>query len=214
LTFKNTLLYNLGNTKKGEKEMCHFVSWVEKRGKVYFLTMDKLTNTIKGQELLKTISMDDLCGHGTIRAYYRIDTGDGTDKECSDFSTLANFPSVIVDAIKSGKIRGIGIGKGLLRDAVDAKWDAERDAVDAKWNAERAAVNAKWNAESDAVNAKWKLERAAVDAKWKLERAAVDAKWKPESAAVDAKWNAESDAVYASFWDLFAIPENRNPVWR
>src|SRR4030042_1945451 len=116
--------------------MCQFVSWVEKRGKVCFLTGEQLFGTELGQELLPKISRDDYCGHGTIRAYYGIDAGDGVNRECTDFSSPDNFPIIIAMAIKAGKMRGLGFPKGLLLDAVNAKWQAERDAVDAKWQAE------------------------------------------------------------------------------
>ena len=54
----------------------------------------------------------------------------------------------------------------------------------------------------------------AVGAKWQAEWNAVGAKWQAERNAVDAKWQAERDAVGANFWDLFAIPENRNSAWK
>ena len=98
--------------------MCEFVSWIEKRDKIYFLTDKQLFETDKGKEFIKTISIDDLCGHGTIRAWYGIDSGDGIDKECVDFSSPDNFPEKIADAIKRGDIRGIGIAEKLLTQPV------------------------------------------------------------------------------------------------
>ncbi len=134
--------------------MCQFVSWIERRGKIYFLTMNKLTDTRKGKELLKTISMDDLCGHGTIRAYYGIDSGDGTDRECDNFSTPANFPSVIVEAIKSGKMRGMGFPEGLLTaPAYKAYQEAKAPAYKAYQEATAPAYKAYQEAKAPAEKA-------------------------------------------------------------
>ena len=129
--------------------MCEFVSWVEKRGKIKFLTGEQIFSD-KGQRKLKEwgVSHNDYCGHGTIRRWYGIDSGDGVDKERTDFSSPSNFPSVIAQAIRDGKMKGIGTAKGLLQGKVYAKWQPELDAVNAK------------------------------------------------------------------FWDLFAVPKNREPKWK
>jgi len=50
--------------------MCEFVSWVEKRNKVYFLTGKQLFETEKGKALLETTSYVDICGHGTLSAFF------------------------------------------------------------------------------------------------------------------------------------------------
>lgn len=150
--------------------MCEFISWVEERGKVYFLTGEQLLSDF-GQAWVKGqgISRDDYCGHGTIRRYYRIDEGDGLSKECTSFLTPDNFPAIIVRAIKRGEMRGLGTPTGLLVDVVEIKWRGERETVCAKWRAEWEAVDAKWTAEWDAVHAKWKAEWKAVDARfWDL----------------------------------------------
>ena len=147
--------------------MCEFISAVEKRGQLKFLTGDIIQSArFKEMAKLRMISPDDYNGHGAIRAYFGIDEGDGVNKEYTDFSSPANFPDVIVGAIKDGKMRGMGTASGLLLDAVSAKWQPERDAVSAKWQPELDAVNAKWQAERDAVNAKWQPERDAVIAKF------------------------------------------------
>ncbi len=195
--------------------MCEFPSWIERRDKVYFLTYEQLFLSEKGKELLASgVSPDDRCGHGTIRAYYGIDEGDGVDKECNDFSKPTNFPPKIVEAIKSGKMRGLGTGKGLLKKAIDTKWQSELDAAYAKRQSELDAAYAKWQPELDAAYAKWQPELGAAYAKWQSELDAIDTKRQSELGAAYAKWQPELDAAYAKFWDLFAIPENRNPKWR
>ncbi len=168
--------------------MCEFISWVEKRGKVYFLTGDQLFKTRKGRELLKTISPDDYCGHGTIRAYYGIDAGDGVDKECVDFSSPDNFPDKIVEAIKQGEMRGIRGNAGLLSKSARVEYNKICEPARAEYN---KICQAAW-AEYD------KICRPARDEHDKICQAA---------------W-AEYDKIrQAAFWDLFAIPENRNPNW-
>jgi len=113
--------------------MCEFISWVEKRGKVYFLTGKELFHSKKGQQFLKTISLDDSCGHGTIRAYYGIDAGDGVDRECTDFSNPSNFPPMIVKAIKDGDMRGLGIDEDLLTKQAWAEYEKVRQPALAEY---------------------------------------------------------------------------------
>ena len=111
--------------------MCDFVSWVERRNKVYFLTGEQLFSE-KGLQWIKdnSISPDDYSGHGTIRAWYHIDSGDGIDKECIVFFTPTNFPKSIVKAIKSGDFKGFPFPQGLLRDPLDKDYWAKRDPLD------------------------------------------------------------------------------------
>ena len=102
--------------------MCEFVSWVEKDGKVFFLTGEDVFETKRGKELQKYCkSADDFPGHGAIRWYYNF-TG-GTDKECTDFSSPDNFPNEIVAAIKSGKMRGLSIEEQLLTRPAWAEYE-------------------------------------------------------------------------------------------
>ncbi len=105
--------------------MCKFVSWVERRGKVYFLTGEQLFKTEKGKEFIKTISPDDYFGHGTIRAWYGIDEGDGMDRDCTSFSSPSNFPPIIVDALKEGRFKVFSLPRYLLCKPLDEKYHAD-----------------------------------------------------------------------------------------
>ena len=108
--------------------MCEFVSWIEHKDKVYFLTGDHVFNTPRGEMLRdwigdKGIPLDDYVGHGAIRFYYELDDKIGTQRECTDFSSPANFPAVIVDAIKQGKMRGLAAPEQLLTESALAEYE-------------------------------------------------------------------------------------------
>jgi len=189
--------------------MCHFVSWVEKRGKVYFLTGDQLFSE-KGQDWIQEhhISLDDLNGHGTIRLWYGIDAGDGIDKECVDFTTPGNFPAKIQDAIKKGLMRGLGVSDTLLTQASFTEYEKrERVAFDEYEKKTQPAL-----AEYD------KRERVAFDEYEKI-RQWADYEKTRQTALADYKkieqptWDDYEKIKQTAFWDLFTIPENRNPVW-
>ena len=139
--------------------MCEFISWVERRNKVYFLTGEQLFNTDKGKALLKTISLDDLCGHGTIRAYYGIDAGDGVDRECTDFTKPGKFPPQIVTAIKEGKMNGLGaFPKGLLLKPLADKHWADRKSLDDKHRADLKPLDDRYQADLKSLYDKyWEL---------------------------------------------------------
>ena len=102
--------------------MCEFVSWIEKDSEVVFLTGDDVFRSKRGKELQSySGSSDDLYGHGSIRWYYNFKGGQ--QRECTDFSSPSNFPKVIVDAIKNGSMRGLGLPRELLSKSAYAKYE-------------------------------------------------------------------------------------------
>jgi len=121
--------------------MCQFVSWVERRGKVYFLTSEQLESE-RGRKWIQEqkVSPDDLCGHGTIRLWHRIDAGDGVDKECGDFSTPDNFPTPIAEAVKAGKFNSFPIPAGLLSKPLDEDYVAKLKPLDNDYRAKCKAL--------------------------------------------------------------------------
>jgi len=105
--------------------MCEFMSWVEKGGKVYFLTHDLILNTPRGEIIQKRFYGDgEPIGHSAIRAYFGI--RGGKDKECTNFSTPDNFPEPIAEAIKNGEMRGFGCPEGLLLPKIYDEYEAKR----------------------------------------------------------------------------------------
>ena len=79
--------------------MCDFISYIEKSDKkVLFLTNHLIYHTAKGKLLQKQASKEDLCGHGAIRFYFGLESGEGKERECTDFSDSKNFPDAIVKA--------------------------------------------------------------------------------------------------------------------
>ena len=77
--------------------MCEFISWVEIAGKVLFIT-DKEHEELmsKGDNRDKS----ERWGHGAIREYWNLKDNEGVNKECTDFSSPANFPPAVAEAIK------------------------------------------------------------------------------------------------------------------
>ncbi len=167
--------------------MCDFVSWIEKDGKVYFLTANQIFNTAKGKALQQYCgSSDDYVGHGAIREYYGLSSYFEGNRECTDFSTPANFPPEIAKAIKDGKFRGLGAPAQLItQDAL----------VGITLNSQYTKAQAEWDKSWDERDRDW--------AKWNKARDERDKAW--------VKW----DKVHnQTFWDLFADVNNRNPAWR
>ena len=109
--------------------MCEFISYIEKNGEVLFLTGDDVFNTKRGKQLQKHCkSADDLTGHGAIRWYFGIDDKPlegGKERECTDFSSPANFPKPIVKAIKAGLMAGFkdGTPQELLTNPAWAEYE-------------------------------------------------------------------------------------------
>ena len=180
------------------------MSWIEKDKSILFLTADMVFNSEKGKKLQEyTGDSSDYTGHGAIRFYYGIERYDGIDKECTDFSTPANFPDAITHAIKDGKMRGLGMDRGLLTlQAQDEYKKVEKQAQNKYDEAEMQACDGL------ALDKYYKADKQTLDER-KAERQALDEYYKIEQQADDKYEKVREEA----FWDLFAIPENRNPVW-
>ena len=121
--------------------MCEFISWIEKDDKVYFLTHNQIYHTRRGKALQQyNGNQDDLMGHGAIRWFY--DFEGGSERECFDFSTPDNFPSKIVKAVKSGKMKGFGgVPRGLLMPNLDNDYWAKRKPLYDDYYAKRKPLD-------------------------------------------------------------------------
>jgi len=110
--------------------MCDFVSWIEFGDYILFLTNLDL-ETKRGRELMKFLGNkfdEDIKGHGAIEWYYEL-TIKGIHRECTDFSLPGNFPSKIVNAIKSGEMSYIGVPIDRLNLLEKTARDAYNAAV-------------------------------------------------------------------------------------
>jgi hypothetical protein len=156
--------------------MCEFVSWIEKSPKkILFMTDDLIFNTEKGKLLQKQCSKDDLQGHGAIRFYFGLESEEGKQKECSDFSDSASFPKAIVAAIKAGQMFRMAENPplGLLTPAAQADYEAKRDALYADYEAKRAPLYADYRAKHDALYADYRAKHAPLYADYRAKRDAL-----------------------------------------
>ena len=137
--------------------MCDFISYIEKPDKkVLFLTNHLIYHTAKGKLLQKQASKEDLCGHGAIRFYFGLESGEGRERDCTDFSDSKNFPAAIVKAIKRGEMRGMAQTPPLRMLTPKAR--AEYDKVVAAARAEYGKVVDPAIAEYDKVVAAARAE--------------------------------------------------------
>ena len=172
--------------------MCEFVSWIEKSPKkILFLTDDLIFNTEKGKLLQKQASKDDLQGHGAIRFYFGLESGEGKQRECTNFSDSANFPQAIIKAIKAGQMFGMAEDPpmGLLTPAAQADYKAKRAPLEADYKAKRAPLDADYEAKRAPLEADYEAKRALLYADYKAKRAPL-------------------------FEEIFADVRNRTHTWR
>ena len=105
--------------------MCDFISWIEYKGDVLFLTKKEL-GTSRGRALKKYLGSqyeNDVKGHGAIEWYYKLKPNSGLHRECVDFSSPDNFPKEIVSSIKKGDFCGIAIVEQLLTKPAVAEYE-------------------------------------------------------------------------------------------
>ena len=181
--------------------MCEFISWIERRGKVYFLTGDRLFNTKKGQKLLPTISPDDYCGHGTIRAYYGIDSQDGVDMECFDFSTPDYFPPTIVEAIKNGEMRGIAFTfpVGLLKMPLYDGYRAKKKSLYDDYDANLKSLYEDYWANLKPLEKDFEAKRESLDEDYRFKRKPLDEDYEAKQESLYEDYDANLKSLYEDY---------------
>jgi len=110
--------------------MCQFISWIEKDGRLWYLTSTDLSSK-RGKETRDYCGTPtDYPGHGAIRHFYGLKGG--VNREQADFSSPANFPPQIAADIKAGKFcRWFGeIPRGLLCAQLYAEYQKQRAPLD------------------------------------------------------------------------------------
>jgi len=183
--------------------MCEFLSAIKVTNgetKWYYLTHDLIHNTPRGEMLQKRYCGDDLIGHSAIREYFNLESNQGENWECTDFSTPKNFPDVLVKAIKQGEFRGLSTPEGLL--SANA-WKLYNETT----------ASARKLYEETIANA-WKLYEETRASAWKLyeETRAPAGKLYNETTA--PAWKLYNETRASAFWDLFANPDNRAEEWK
>ena len=76
--------------------------------------------------------------------------GRGVHKECTDFSSPANFPDEIVKAIKSGAFKGMGLCPEILNQSASAEYEKINESASAEY--EKINQSAFWCLVIDAKN--------------------------------------------------------------
>jgi len=201
---------------KEEKEMCEFLSAVKGKTKMgkdkwYFLTYGLIHNTPTGELLQKKYGGDDLIGHSAIREYFGLRSGMGENWECSNFYTAANFPAIIVRAIKRGEFMGFGEPKGLLKATAEK---AYQEATAPAEKAYQEATAPAWKAYQEATAPAWKAYQEAKATAEKAYQEATAPAWKAYQEAKAPAEKAYQEAKATAFWNLFAILDNRSEAWK
>jgi hypothetical protein len=182
--------------------VCNFISWIKYQGKIYFLNTEQMNS----QRLMDwNQSKDDLTGHGAIRFMYDIPQHEGEDCECQDFSNPANFPIVIVSAIKRGELTSFdAVPKGILKPSLYADYEAKRNALYADYWAKRNALHADYWAKRNALYADYEAKL----------KPSLDADYWAKCNALDADYWAECKPLDADYWAKVKIQENRSKEWK
>jgi hypothetical protein len=180
--------------------MCEFVSWVEHENKLYYLTAN-LLNTKEGRALKKYLGAkyyEDIQGHGAIERYFGIK---GNHHEFDDFSSPKNFPKEIVEAMKAGAFRGIGIPDAslVLTKKAYADYQSKRDALYADYQSKRAPLDADYESKCAPLYADYESKRASLYADYLSKRAPLDADYLSKRAPLDADYESKCAPLYADY---------------
>ncbi len=225
---------SLKKASKGRCAICEFISWIEMPDKeMRFLTSDMIFKTRRGKELQKhDPNRGNWTGHGAIMFYFGMDKRKGAQRECNDFSTPENFPKEIVTAIKAGKMTGFDCPDALLSGPAWAEYEKIQGPALAEYKKIQGAALAEYKKIKGAALAEYKKIKGAAWAEYEKIGGAALAEYKKIKGAAWAEYEkiggaalaeykkiegaawAEYEKIQgAAFWTLFALPENRNPLW-
>ncbi len=171
--------------------MCEFISWIEYKKEILFLTKYEL-ETVQGKKLRKYLGTqyeNDIKGHGAIEWYYKLKPNSGRHKECTDFSLPDNFPKPIAAAIKKGLFCGIGIAEQLLTKPAWAEYEKIALAALAEYKKIALAALAEYK----------KIALAALAEYEKIAQAA---------------WAEYEKIAQPAFWKIFKTKKNRIKAWQ
>jgi hypothetical protein len=196
--------------------MCEFVSWIEYKDDVWFLTNDCL-RTKEGKALKRYLGnqfVDDIKGHGAIRRYYGIPENKGVSRECTNFSNPNNFPEKVREAIKNGsfsKICGPNLPVAILTQPAWAEYQKVEQAALAEYQKVEQPALAEYQKVKQAAWAEYqKVKQAAWAEYQKVEQAALAEYQKVKQPA----WAEYQKVEQAAFWKIAVNPRNRVKEWR
>jgi len=215
--------------------MCEFISWKEYKGKNYFLTNADL-DTKEGRKLLKYLkdnnSMCDLCGHGAIEGYYPELKNKGINKEQTDFSSPANFPKDIAQAIKANNMIKIGFNTNLLNSKGKVEYEKIEQSAYAKYEKIRQSALAEYEKIQQSALAEYEKIQQSAWAKYEKIRQSAYAEYEKIEQSAYAKYEKIRQSAWAEYekirqpalaeyekikqpacWKLFKQKKYRNKNW-
>ena len=177
--------------------MCHFISWIDLEGQLYYLTSKEL-HSKRGKELKKYLGSayaEDVVGHGAIDWFFDL-KGRGVHKECTDFSSPDNFPDEIVRAIKSGAFKSMGVCPEILNLSALAEYEKiEQSALAECEKIEQSAL-----AEYEKVKQPAKAEYEKVTQPAWAEYGKIVKSALAEYKKIEQSAKAECDKISQSAW--------------
>jgi hypothetical protein len=170
--------------------MCDFISWIELDGVNYFITSKQLRSK-RGKELkdyLGSKYSDDVKGHGAINWFFDL-KGKGIHRERTNFSNPKNFPNEIIELIKSGGFKGIGVCEEILTDETWKKYEEIRQSAWKKYQ---------------------EIEHPAYEKYEEIRQSAREKYLEIQQPAL----KEYHETISKEFWGLAIIKENRKDVWK
>ena len=180
--------------------MCNFISAIKTEKEYFYLTKDDLKG--KRFKVFKEYNGDywqsEVCGHGAIGFFYPDVKGEHW--ECKDFSSQDNFPKCIVEDIKKGNLRGIGICVGILNNKGKKKYKKIQQTAYAEYLKIKKPALAEYNKIKQSTLAEYnKINQPALAKYDKIEQSAYAEYLKIQQSA---------------FWDIAIQRKFRNRKWK
>jgi hypothetical protein len=195
--------------------LCEFISWVEYKEDIFFLTNDCL-KTKEGKALRRYLGdqfKEDIKGHGAVRRYFGIPENKGTNKEYTDFSSPKCFPTKIKAAILDGSFSQIAaiLPFQLLTNQAWAEYEKIEGPAWAEYKKIRGQALAEYEKIEGQAWAEYEKIRGQALAEYEKIRGQAWAEYKK----IRGQALAEYEKIRGqAFWKLLKNPRNRIEVWR
>jgi hypothetical protein len=195
--------------------MCDFVSWIEYKDEIFFLTNDCL-HTKEGKALKRYLGnqfREDIKGHGAIRRYFGIPKDKGMNMECTNFSSPKAFPNKIIEAIKDGSLSKIcDIPPiSILTQPARAEYEKIKQSAWAEYKKIEQPARAEYEKIKQSAWAEYeKIEQSTWAEYKKIEQPA----WAEYEKIKQSAWAEYEKIEQPAFWELAINPRNRVRGWK
>ena len=190
--------------------MCEFISAIKNKDNYFYLTKKDLKGKrFKEFKEYNKNWVEDIYGHGAIHFFYP--EVKGGHWECTNFSNPDNFPKCIIEDIKKGNFKGMGICEDILNEKGKEEYD--KIAQPAKEEYEKIQQSA-WKEYRKIEQSAWEEYDKIEQLAWKEYDKIRQPAWKKYDKIRQLAWKEYDKIRQNAFWKIAVQKRYRKKIWK